>query len=72
MTEIRINIEVLDEKIAKLKTLQEDCDRIYMCDEDVIGSGQSTELVKDIRGEYKVIKDTMSALYQILSAFLME
>ena len=62
MAEININIEALEQKIEKLQTLTEECDNVSIWDEDVIGSGQSTELVKSIRCEYKTIKDTMSLL----------
>lgn len=62
MAEISINIEILEEEISKLQTLKEKCEDVYICDEDVIGSGQSTKLVKDIRDEYKLIKEAMSTL----------
>lgn len=62
MSEININIEVLDEKIVKLQNLKETCEGIRIVEEDVVGSGQSTEIVKDIRDEYKMLKDAMSTL----------
>lgn len=62
MAEININIEALEQKIEKLQTLKGECDDLQIWDENVVGSGQSTELVKDIRFEYKTIKDTMSLL----------
>ena len=62
MAEININIEALEQKIEKLQTLKEECDNVSIWNEDVVGSGQSTGLVRDIRCEYKTIKDTISLL----------
>ena len=62
MGEINVKIALLEEKISKLTTLKETCSDIEMYDDEVVGAGQCTEIIKDIRGEYKNVKEAVLSL----------
>lgn len=64
MAEISLNIELLEEKIQKIRDLKTLCDGIDVTTEPLVGSGESIAMVHLIDKEYPLLKTAVGALLQ--------
>lgn len=64
MPEISLNIELLEEKIQKIRDLKTTCDGIDVSTESLVGSGQSIAIIQLVDQEYPLLKTAMGTLLQ--------
>lgn len=64
MAEISLNIELLEDKIQKMRDLKTSCDGIDVATEPLVGSGQSIEILQLVDQEYPLLKTAISTLLQ--------
>lgn len=62
MAEISVNVELLEEKIQKLKDLKTVCDGIDVTTESLSGSGQSIEIIQLVDQEFPLLKSAIGEL----------
>ena len=64
MAEISLNIELLEEKIQKIRDLNTTCEGIDVATEPLVGSGQSIAIIQLVDQEYPMLKTAISTLLQ--------
>ncbi len=62
MSEIKVNIEALDQKITQLRNLQNSCDSASVNAVDLIGGGESIRVINEVDQEYAVMKRCFNTL----------
>ena len=62
MAEISVNVELLEEKIQKIRELKSTCDEIDVATETLSGSGQSIDIIQLIDKEYPLLKSAVGEL----------
>lgn len=56
MNTININIDILEQKIQKLRDLKTTCQQVDMEPESIVGSGESISIIKSVDEKYVEIK----------------
>lgn len=64
MAEISVNIELLEEKIQRIKDLKTLCDGIDVSAESLVGSGESIAIIQLVDQEYPLLKNAIGTLLQ--------
>lgn len=62
MGEIKVNVEILEEKIQKLRDLKDSFSEIDVTVEEVVGAGESIGVVNAIDEEYTLVKSKILTL----------
>ena len=64
MAEINLNIELMEEKIQKIRDLKIACDGVDVSTESLVGSGQSIAIIQLVDQEYSMMKTAIENLLQ--------
>ncbi len=62
MGEINSNVEILEEKIQKLRDLKSSFSEVNVTVEDIVGSGEIIDVINTIDKEYTLIKSKILTL----------